>query len=409
MVSEAQRQATFNLTVLLPAVVPAPATAAAFAASGLPAAFQIRGDAATIADYGNGDVFASDPALAGAVPEIDPQLRAIVAGGGLGYAWQDLQGMSVLIVGGRQLGPPDLYFLYDATPVDQALARIRLAVLAGGAVAVLLALLAAHVVATGVLRPVGAVAEAARRVADGDLSARAPVRGGGELADLARAFNRAADALQAVAPGLERDAGHARGSQPSAAGGLPDGGPRPAPHATRPGDLAAPPSVEAVDLGRLLEAAIAAHLPGATVALPPRAVVAVADARRVERIVGCLLDSVRRRSSDAMAEVSLVAVRDGAVVTVADRGPAVPHDALARLFERRADADRARLGVSADDDLADAAADAAAIGASLRVRARPGGGLILALAVPRASVTGSLPLGRAADASAEDAGADRNP
>ncbi len=408
MVAEAQRQATFNLTVLLPAVVPAPATAAAFAASGLPAAFQIRGDAITIADYGNGDVFASDPALADAVPEIDPQLRATVAGGGLGYAWQDLRGRSVLIVGGRQLGPPDLYFLYDATPVDRALDRIRLAILAGVAVAVLLALLAAHVVARGFLRPVGGVADAARRLADGDLSARAPVRGGGELADLARAFNRAADALQAAAPSLEREARRGPLSSPGAVGGLPGGGHGPVP-AGLTDTLAEPPAVEAVDLGRLLEASVAARLPGAVVALPPQPVVAVADARRLGRIVDRLVDSVARRSPDAMAELSVVAVRDGAVVTVADRGPAVPHDALARLFERRAEGNPPRSGASADDDLAGAAADAATIGASLRVRARPGGGLILALAVPRAAVTGSLPLGDAANAPAEDAGAHRNP
>ena len=57
------------------------------------------------------------PALAGALAAVSPDLRPIVRGGELGYAWQDLAGESVLVVGGRQGGPPDLFFVFPAEPV----------------------------------------------------------------------------------------------------------------------------------------------------------------------------------------------------------------------------------------------------------------------------------------------------
>ncbi|MFN8631735.1 MAG: hypothetical protein U0838_15885 [Chloroflexota bacterium] len=99
MVAEARRQADFNLSVLLPAEDPRPTTAGEFAASGLPAAFRFRGDVETIADFGGGGVYESDPRLAGALGDIDPGLRSIVAGGQIGFAWQELRGERVLVGG----------------------------------------------------------------------------------------------------------------------------------------------------------------------------------------------------------------------------------------------------------------------------------------------------------------------
>ncbi|TMR05046.1 HAMP domain-containing histidine kinase [Actinomadura soli] len=48
----------------------------------------------------------------------------------------------------------------------------------------------------GVLRPVRGLAAAARALGEGDLETRVTVRGGDELADLARTFNRTAEALE---------------------------------------------------------------------------------------------------------------------------------------------------------------------------------------------------------------------
>ena len=54
LVADARQQADFNLSVLLPAAVPAPTDATTFGASGLPAQFRLRGEAEVIADFGDG-------------------------------------------------------------------------------------------------------------------------------------------------------------------------------------------------------------------------------------------------------------------------------------------------------------------------------------------------------------------
>ena len=446
-VAEARRQADFNLTVLLPAEVPQPTTAAEFASSGLPAAYRFRGDVETIADYGSGDIYVSDPALVGALDERDAQLRATVAGGQLGYAWQDLRGQHVLVIGGRQGGPPDLYFVFDAAPVDAALAQLRLGLAGAGLLAILLALVTAGVIARGILRPVGAAGAAARQIAGGDLSARVPVGGRDELAGLAIELNRMADSLEGTVARLEAAQGRNRQFVADVAhelrtplsalvaeasliepvlANLP-------PDARRAGELligdvrrmrtlvddlleisrfdaaAELASVEEVDLGHVVGAIVAARLPEAAVTVPSAPVPVSTDPRRLDRILGNLLDNAREHAPGAPVEVSLVAVREGAVITVADRGPGVAATDLPRLFERFYKADPSRSGGSSGLGLAIAAEHAALIGAALRVRARPGGGLVFALSVPTASATGSLPPGDAADTPAGDAGSHRNP
>jgi signal transduction histidine kinase len=420
MVAEARRQADFDLSVLLPAEDPRPATAADFAASGLPAAFRFRGDVETIADFGSGDVYASTPDLVGALADVDPGLRQIVSGGQLGFAWQDLRGTSVLIVGGRQGGPPDLYFVFDASSVDAALGQLRLGLAAAGLVAILLALAAAGVVARGILRPVAAAGETAARIADGDLGARVPTGGRDELAVLTAEFNRMAGSLEATVARLEGAQDHNRQfvadvahelRTPLAALVTEASMIEPAladlpPDARRAGELlvgdvrrmrtlvdelleisrfdaaAEQPAVELVDLGQMLTGVVAARLPGAAVTVPATPVTATSDPRRLERIVGNLLDNAREHAPGSPVEVSLVAVRDGAVITVADRGPGVSPLALPHLFDRFYKADPSRARGSSGLGLAIAAEHAALIGASIRVRARPGGGLVFALTVP---------------------------
>jgi signal transduction histidine kinase len=85
-------------------------------------------------------------------------------------------------------------------PLSTVDAQVRDTVLrfAGiGLVVVLLGLALAWLLAAGLSRPVRRVAEAAARLGQGDLEARAPTRGPEEIAQLARSFNRMADALSA--------------------------------------------------------------------------------------------------------------------------------------------------------------------------------------------------------------------
>ena len=118
------------------------------------------------------------------------------------------------------------------------------------------------------------------------------------------------------------------------------------------------------------------------------------DARRLDRILGNLLDNAREHAAGSPVEVSLSLTRDGPLIVVADRGPGVPPDALAHLFDRFYKADPSRAGGSSGLGLAIAAEHASLLGGSLRARSRPGGGMVVALALP---VTGSLPPGDAPD------------
>ena len=73
---------------------------------------------------------------------------------------------------------------------------------AGLALLILLALAATWYLRRWVVQPVLTVAEAARRLAEGDMSARVPLVRDDEIGDLARAFNSMADSLEASSEAL---------------------------------------------------------------------------------------------------------------------------------------------------------------------------------------------------------------
>ncbi len=447
LIHDARQQADFNLSVLLPAAQPAPSDEATFGASGLPEQFRLRGEADVIADFGDGAPW-EPTRLIGALGDVSPELRAIIARGELGYAWQTLRGVPVLIVGGRQGGPPDLYFVFPAGDVEDALAQLRLGLLAGGLLAILLALATSSLIARGILRPVAASGRAARRIADGDLGARVPGGGRDEFGRWAADFNRMADSLQASITRLEDAQGQNRRFVADVAhelrtpltalvaeASLIEGGIAGlTPDARRAAELlvadvrrlrdlvddlmeisrfdadAERATLQGLDLGRIVTAVVAARLPEATVVLPAGPVVVESDPRRLDRILGNLLDNAHDHAPGAPVEVSLTPTSAGAVVIVADRGPGVRPDALAHLFDRFYKADPSRRGGSSGLGLAIAAEHAALLGGSLRARNRPGGGLIVALTLPLAGpVTGSLPPGDAADTGRGDAGGASTP
>jgi two-component system sensor histidine kinase MtrB len=165
-------------------------------------------------------------------------------------------------------------------------------------------------------------------------------------------------------------------------------------------------AVQGVDLGRIITAVVAARLPEATVTLPSQPVVVETDPRRLDRILGNLLDNARAHAPGAAVEVSLTPISGGAVIVVADRGPGVRADALPHLFDRFFKADPSRTAGSSGLGLAIAAEHAALLDGSLRARNRPGGGLVVALTLP---VTGSLPRGDASDTLRGDARAVSEP
>jgi len=445
VLADAKRQAQFNLSILAPVSMPAGTTASTFFATGLPAAFRLRGDVEEIVDFGGGDVFESSAAVRGALPTLPPELRADVDAGRLAYAWQTIGGDPALVVGGRarnadgSLGPA-MYFVFPAGSVDLALGQLRLGLVAAAVVALVLALATAGVIARGLLRPVRSGSVAAALIAAGDLSARVPGGGSDELAAWAAEFNRMADSLAATITRLEASESQNRrfvaevshelrtpltallgeaALIEAAAGQLAPDGRRAAEllasDVRRLRDLveelmelsrfdarAETAELGPVDLGAAVAAIVAARLPTARVELPPDRVVIESDPRRLDRIVGNLLDNARTHASGTPVEVSIGMLPDRSQVAikVSDRGPGVPPEALEHLFERFYKADPSRRGGSSGLGLAIAAEHAALLGGTLTAAARDGGGLAFTLTLP---VTKPLPGGVGTDMDGSEA------
>jgi signal transduction histidine kinase len=442
LLTDARRQAEYDLAVLLPDALGSNPGRADFDASGLMNVFLRRGASDTIADFGDGDEEITSFDLHGVLAALPADLRSDVARGQLAYAWLAVAGRPALVIGGRSsVGGPALYFVHDASEIDRAVAQLRIALLVGALVLVLVALLAARIVARGILRPIDTAGRTAARIADGDLAARVPVTSADELGVLAADFNRMAATLEATIEQLRdaevrnrrfvADVAHelrtpltalvaeASVLAPSLADLPPD--PRRAGELLV-GDIARLRTLvedlmelsrfdagaeqvarQPLDVAARLRALVAGRLPGAALDAPPGLVVVETDPRRFDRIVGNLLDNAREHAPGAPVRVTVTAVAavdeagPGVSIRVADRGPGVNPPDLDRIFDRFATADPSRAGGSGLG-LAIAREHARLLGGSLAAAPNPGGGLVVELQLParppgRPAVTESLPPG----------------
>jgi two-component system, OmpR family, sensor kinase len=80
--------------------------------------------------------------------------------------------------------------------VHAAVRRVELGLALVGAIVLALGIAAGALIASGIARPLGRLERVARRVADGDLSARASIEGSREQRSLGTSFNEMADRLQ---------------------------------------------------------------------------------------------------------------------------------------------------------------------------------------------------------------------
>jgi signal transduction histidine kinase len=418
----AASEAAFDLTVVAPKFgLGANPTSDSVVSSGLLQTVSARG-VTPIVDFGEGTTPIASTEVADALPALRSSLGPIVADGRLAYAWMNVAARPSLVVGGRlQPSGPDFYFVHDESDLEAILEQLRLA-LGGIALGlIVVALLVGRVIARGVLAPVEAAGRAAERIERGDLSARVPVTSNDEFGAWAERFNRMAAALAETIGRLEAaqsqnrrfvaDVAHELRTPLAALvaeasilrehlGELP-------PDSRRAGELlvddvarmrtlveelmelsrfdaaAERLATEPIDLVRLVRSVVAARLPEAELRLPSEPLVVETDQRRLERILGNLLDNAREHGGGADATVTLDVAPDELVLAVADRGPGVPLDRLDQIFERFFKADPSRAGGSSGLGLAIAAEHAALLGGSLRA----GGGLRIELHLP---VTGSL-------------------
>ena len=421
---DAERQAQFNLSVLVPERLPGGVTRESFPPSGLNEAFLLRGGVETIVDYRDGIMPDSSSPLnlpGDVIGQLPQPFRDSVAAGRLGYAWQRLAGRDSLVLGGRYAGAgPDFYFVFPAEAIEAALGQLRVGLLVAALVATALALATAGFIARGILRPVSLGSRAAARIAGGDLSARVPVGGADEFARFGAEFNRMADSLASNVARLERsesqnrrfvaDVSHELRTPLTALvaeasiieaglGDLP-------PDARRAGELlvadvrrlralvddlmelsrfdarAEEAELQPVDLVRTVRSIVASRLPEAAVRAPGEPVVVAGDVRRLDRIIGNLLDNARSHAPGTAVEVTVARAGWDATVEVADRGPGVRADALAHLFDRFYKADLSRHEGSSGLGLAIAAEHATLLGGGLVAANRPGGGLAVTLRLP---------------------------
>ena len=411
----ALRQADYDLGTLIPTALPGRIDRASLSASGLLETFRPRGDVETIVDFGDADPMVSSFDLVGVLAGFPPELRQIVDGGQIGYAWTSVGGRPALVLAGRPAtGEPAFYFIHDTSDIDSALAQLRIALLVGSLVLIGVALATARTVARGILRPIVAASDAAGQIADGQLDARVVATSGDEFGRWAAEFNRMAGTQEATIDRLRSAEGRNRRFVSDVAHELrtPLTGLVAEASLLRGRLETLPPDVrraaellvvdvarlrslvedllevsrfdasaerletEPVDLGRRLQALVAARLPAATLALPDEPVVIETDPRRVDRIVGNLLDNARVHAPGAPVSVTLARDPHTVRVAVVDHGPGVgaPGVDLERLFERFAKADPARPGGSGLG-LAIAREHAELLGGSLRATTEPDGGL----------------------------------
>jgi two-component system sensor histidine kinase MtrB len=422
---DAAAEAAFDLSVLIPDRLPDQPTIDDIVSSRLGDTLRQR-LVESVVDFGQGDPYVSNIALDHAIDRFPDDLKQRVAAGELAYAWVELDPMPALVVGGRLVpAGPDFYFIHDVTQLESTLAQLRLA-LGGGALAlVVVALLVARSVARGVLSPVNTAARAAERIQRGDLATRVPVTSSDEFGAWAESFNRMAEALAESIGRLEAaqaqnrrfvaDVAHELrtplGALVAEASILREHLDRLPPDSRRAGELlvadiarlrglvddlmelsrfdaaAEQVTFEPVDLGRLVRTVVEARLPTAEVVASEASVIVESDPRRLERIVGNLLDNAREHAPGSDVRVEVRPGTGVVLVAVSDDGPGVPGDGLLRIFERFYKTDPSRHGGSSGLGLAIASEHAHLIGGSLRAANRPEGGLRMELRIP---VTRSL-------------------
>jgi len=311
------------------------------------------------------------------------RLRLLIAFLVVGAAALVTVGVAVLLTGpgyfaeamGHLPGDPMGEAMANATQAAFTDA-MRRALVAATLIAVATATVVSLLVAARIVRPITALARAARRIAGGDYAERVPVDEPVELAELAMSFNEMASSLEATERRrlqLVGDVAHELRTPLTTLDGylegLEDGVVAPGAQTwsllrtetarlTRMvNDLAElwraearelPLRVDAVDVAEVAREVGERMRPGAAARgvvldLPTGGAVARADRDRVAQIVSNYLSNALRHAPDG-SRVSISVMRRGPTVrlAVADEGPGLAADQLEAVFERFYRVDPAR-------------------------------------------------------------------
>ena len=311
-----------------------------------------------------------------------------------------------------------------AALLEAALGAVDRGLVAALVTVAVLALATSVLLSRRIVRPVEALAAAAKDLGEGDLGRRVALDGGDEIGRLGRAFNEMASRLErseALRRRLVNDVAHelrtplaglrarieaiedglvpatpealaSLGEDVAHLGGLVDDLQDVAlAEAGRLSlDLRPVPVEEAVlDAARSLGLGAAGRPPLELEAdaAPP----VLADPRRLRQVLLNLLDNARTHGGGAPVTVRAVARPDGMVeFAVRDRGPGIAPEELPLLFERfyRSDPSRSRATGGSGLGLAIVRSLVELHGGSVRAEAAAGGGATVLFTLPRAG-TGS--------------------
>jgi two-component system sensor histidine kinase MtrB len=414
LVEDAVQGTNFNLAVLATEWLGDDPTAAEYEASPLADALALRGKVDVYVDFGDGDPFLSKPAFLTTLDLVSDDLIEIVANGNIGREWLEVDGVPYLVTAGRRPpSGPDFYFFHPAADIESGLERLRQALLAGALVLIVIGAATGNWVAKQVLRPVRQASEAALEMADGDLTVRLDVASRDEFGAWADTFNRMAESLEEARARERRFVADVSHELRTPLTGLVNEAALVKEHLEKlPGDGSRVAELlvddvarirhlvddlleisrldagaqethpERIDLRQFLAAVIADRAPEATLLGGTEGMPVDVDRRRLERIVGNLLDNARIHAAGRHVEVSAEQEPGGIVVVVADRGPGIDPAYLDKLFERFAVGDHSRSGSGTGLGLAIARQHAIQMGGTLRATNRPGGGLTFELRLP---------------------------
>jgi two-component system sensor histidine kinase MtrB len=349
-----------------------------------------------------------------------------------------------LAIGGVINTHDQLYYLFPLDQQQATLGLVQHAMLFGGLILVLLLVGIVSLVTRWVVVPIRDAAAAARRLSDGQLDERMPVRGTDDLAALARSFNDMGASLQEKLRELEElskvqrqfvsDVSHELRTPLTtiriAADVLFAAREQLMPAASRSAELlegqlerfeslladlleisrydanAATLDAESADVCDLVRRAAAdaeqlAARRGTRIdfRLPPDPCVAEVDRRRVERILRNLLDNAVEHGEGRDVVVTVAGDRDAVAVAVRDHGVGFGPAEAQMVFDRfwRADPARARTTGGTGLGLAISLEDARLHNGWLQAWGECGKGSVFRLTVPRMAgqelVGSPLPLG----------------